>query len=319
MALDPDLEKFLTKVSESDNEPFEIMSINDMREATRDILSFFDDCEDVAQVETRYVKNKTCDFLVRIYHPSLHRNLPVILYFHAGGYIRGDVQLSDGICRRLANRSSCIVISVNYRLAPEEVFPAALEDAYTALCWAYFYAHEYGGNKDCIAVAGDSSGANLAAVLTLVTRNRKGPKIGFQALCNPILDYTYSFPSHKEFEKGYFITEEALKFYESQYFPKDVDRKDSYVSPLFTKNFKDLPPACIITAEYDPVRDEGEAYAQKLKEHGVEVDFERFKGMTHGFIYLAGQVDAAKRATDKMADGIKATFKKAIDEATHGK
>ncbi|PCI92450.1 lipase [Candidatus Aerophobetes bacterium] len=318
MLLDPELAEFLKNVSESGNKAFEIMSIDDMRQATKRLSVFYGDVEPVHKVETRAIKADDHDFLVRIYHPSPAKKLPMLLYFHAGGYVRGDVELCDPICRKIANRSSCIVISVNYRLAPEDKFPAALEDAYTTLCFAHRYAHEIGGSKDHIAVAGDSTGGNLATVLTLLTRERKGPKISFQILMYPVVDYTYSFPSHEKFAKGYFMTEEALKFYESQYFPPDADRKDPYISPYFIKHFDNLPPAYIITAECDPVRDEGEAYAEKLKKSGIKVVHYRFKGTMHAFIYFSPISKKADEAIFSVAEALHGFFRETIEKALHG-
>ncbi|MCH9631673.1 MAG: Carboxylesterase NlhH [Chlamydiia bacterium] len=318
MLLDPELAEFLKSVSESGNKAFEIMSIDEMRQATKRLCVYYGDVEPVHKVETRAVKDEKHDFLVRIYHPSPAKDLPILIYFHAGGYVRGDIELCDPICRKIANRSSCIVISVNYRLAPEEQYPAALEDAYTALCWAHYYAHEIGGSKDHIAVAGDSTGANLATALTLLTKDRNGPKISFQILMYPVLDYTYSFPSHEKFATGYFMTEEALKFYESQYFPEEADRKNPYISPYFIKNFEGIPPAYIITAECDPVRDEGEAYAEKLKNAGVKVVHYRFKGTMHGFIYFSPITKKADEAVFSVAKALHEFFRETIDKAKNG-
>lgn len=318
MSLDPEFTKFLKELEASDNFPFEIMSIEDMRDATKKMCSLFGEKESVFQTETRTIKGHDSDFLIRIYKSNPKNNLPIVIYFHAGGYVRGDLELCDSICRKIANRSCCIVLSVNYRLAPEEVFPAALEDAYTALCWSYYYADEFGGSKDHIAVAGDSTGGNLALVLSLYTRTRKGPKISFQVLINPVLDYTFSFPSHKEFGSGFFITEEALKFYESQYFPKDIDRKNPFVSPFFIEDFKDIPTTYMITSECDPVRDEDEAFIEKLKKGNVKVKHQRFDGTFHGFIYFSTISKKAIEAIDSISVALSVFFKEAIEKAKNG-
>lgn len=309
MPLHPKLQEFLKKLQQMDYKPFEIMAIEDMRFISKNMVMFFGKKEDVFKVETEYVKAENHDFLINIYHPSSRKDLPVLLYFHPGGYIRWDINVADPICRRLANASNCTVISVNYRLAPEETFPAALEDGYTALCFAKEYLKSHGGKEANIAVMGDSSGGNLAAALTLLTRKRKGPVISYQVLVNPFLDYTYSYPSHKLYGQNYYLTSEALKFYEEQYFPKEEDRKSCFVSPIFAKSFESLPEALIITAEFDPVRDEGQAYAEKLRQTGIAVKEVCYKGMIHGFIHLASVLDESKQVVDFIGKELQNHFK----------
>jgi acetyl esterase len=199
---------------------------------------------------------------------------------------------------------------VNYRLAPEHPFPAAVEDAYHALCWVHQNIKDYGGDPEKIAVVGESSGGNLAAAMTIMSHCRQGPPLCFQVLIYPQLDYTNSFPSHKLFADGYFLTEQALNFYAQKYLPEQVDRKDPYVSPYFTHHFQYLPPAYIITAEYDPLRDEAESYAHQLKKAGVSVIHHRFPGMIHGFVSMVTFIEEAREALQMICDTLQAIFRK---------
>ena len=310
MPLHPKLEEFLRDVKRSNNKPFEQMSLEEMRQATKNFKVFQGESEEIYKTFKRNVKNEDHEYTIKIYQPSKETSLPVVLFFHSGGFVKGDVEYSEAFCRKLSNGSNCIVVSVNYRLAPEHPFPASIEDSYHALQWIHQHAGEFGGDPNKIVVAGESSGGNLAAALAIMSHSKKGPPICFQVLIYPQLDYTFSFPSHKLFGKEYFLTEEALLFYAKQYLPENVDRKDQYVSPYFTKHYKHLPSAYIITAEYDPLRDEGEAFAQNLKKAGVDVIHHRFPGMIHGFVSMVTIVEEARQAIQMVCDTLHSVFKK---------
>lgn len=310
MPLHPKLEEFLREVKRSNNKPFEEMSIEEMRQATKNFKVFQGECEEIHKVLKRTIKNENHEYNLKIYQPLKENSLPVVLFFHSGGFVKGDVEFSEAFCRKLANGSNCIVVSVNYSLAPEYPYPTALEDSYHALCWVHQHAEEFGGDPSKIVVAGESSGGNLAAAISIMSHCKKGPSISFQVLIYPQLDYTFSFPSHKLFEKGYFLTEEALAFYAKQYLPENIDKKEQYVSPYFTKHYKQLPPAYLITAEYDPLRDEGEAFAKNLKKAGVSVTHHRFPGMVHGFVSMVTLVEEARQAIQMICDTLQSIFRK---------
>ncbi len=242
---------------------------------------------------------------IRLYRPSEKINLPIILFYHGGGWVVGSINSHDNICRKLANRASAIVISVDYRLAPENKFPAAVEDAFTALKWAHAGARSFGGDPGRIAVCGDSAGGNLATVTCLVSRDRGGPKIVFQALAYPATDAAnLDTESYRLNGEGYYLTKPVI----AQVIPLYINNNDEvlnpYVSPLLASDFSGLPPALVITAEFDPLRSEGEAYAGKLNESGIPCKLHRYTGMIHGFLSFGGFVPQADQAIGEIAAGI---------------
>ncbi|MEV0323786.1 alpha/beta hydrolase [Streptomyces sp. NPDC050658] len=230
---------------------------------------------------------------VRVYDPRAVENSPVVVFLHGGGFTLCDLDSHDAFCRAMADATGAVVVSVDYRRAPEHPFPAGPEDAYTALLWA---AKTYTGRR--IAVAGDSSGATLATVLTLLSRDRGGPPIAFQALYYPMLDPSRSGASHKENAQGYFLTADHVRWYWEQYLSSDQDAADPYATPLHRAELAGLPPAHVVTAGLDPLRDEGEAYAAALAAAGVPVEQRRYDGMFHGFLTMAAALPAAADACE---------------------
>ncbi|MFF2307891.1 alpha/beta hydrolase [Streptomyces sp. NPDC058128] len=228
---------------------------------------------------------------VRVYDPAVHETAPVIVFCHGGGFVLCDLDSHDGFCRSLALATEAVVVSVDYRRAPEHPFPAAPEDAYTALLWT---ATRFPGRR--IAVAGDSAGANLATVLTLLSRDRGGPEIACQALYYPMLDPTRSRASHRENARGYFLTADHLRWYWDGYLPRPADRSSPYAAPLAGVDLSGLPPAQVVTAGFDPLRDDGLAYADALASAGVPVEARHHAGMFHGFLSMAGALPAAAEA-----------------------
>jgi acetyl esterase len=230
----------------------------------------------------------------RLYRPSADTNIGLLVYYHGGGWVIGNLDSHDAICRSLANRMGHAVLSVDYRLAPEHVWPAAAEDALCSLRWAYDNAAELGINPDRIAVGGDSAGGNLAAI---VAQQRPVPLV-YQMLIYPATDMTASFPSHTENEAGPVLTKQAMEWFIGHYMPADADKRDPLASPLFSDDslVKGAPPALIITAQYDPLRDEGEAYGRKLIENGVTASVVRFNGQFHSFFGMHQLMDDANNA-----------------------
>ncbi|ALO13273.1 alpha/beta hydrolase domain-containing protein [Streptomyces venezuelae] len=242
-----------------------------------------------------YVQDEDADGVpVRVYDPGVHENAPVILYCHGGGFVLCDLETHDGFCRALARGTGATVVAVDYRRAPEHPFPAAPEDAYTALLWA---ARTFPGSR--VAVAGDSAGGNLATVLTLLARDRGGPRIACQALYYPMLDPTRSRPSHREHGRGRFLTSDHLRWYWDAYLREPVDRTDRRAAPLAGADLSGLPPAHIVTAGFDPLRDDGLAYAEALTAAGVPVAAHHYAGMFHGFLTMA--VDGLPEAAEARA------------------
>ncbi|CAB4589450.1 unannotated protein [freshwater metagenome] len=230
----------------------------------------------------------------RLYRPNDNKDLGLLVYYHGGGWVIGNVDSHDSICRSLANKMGHAVLSVDYRLAPEHPWPAAAEDALCSLRWAYDNATELGINPDRIAVGGDSAGGNLAAI---VSQQRPVPLV-FQMLIYPATDMSQSFPSHTENAAGPVLTKGAMSWFIGHYMPQGADMKDPLASPGFSPDnlLKGAPPALIITAEHDPLRDEGEAYGRRLIENGVTTSIIRYNGMFHSFFGMVGLLDDANTA-----------------------
>ncbi len=246
---------------------------------------------------------------VRIYRPRASDTaLPVLLWLHGGGFVIGGLESYDSICRALATRADCIVVSVDYRLAPEHPFPAAPEDCYAALQWTAARAHEFGGDPARIAVAGDSAGGNLSAVTAIAARDGDGPDLVFQLLVYPCTAPAPDTASHHDFAEGYLLTRRNIEWFYSLYTPNPADRRDPRYAPLLCPDLSGLPPALVIVAGHDPLRDEGIAYAERLQEAGVAVELTNYTGMIHGFYSMAGAVDAGRAAIDQSAKALRAAF-----------
>lgn len=252
--------------------------------------------EDVAQVEDRRIPGPGGDLPVRLYRPDGPEPLPVLVYFHGGGWVVCDLETHDPTCRALANGAGSLVVSVDYRLAPEQRYPAAAEDAHAATAWTAEHAHELGADPARLAVAGDSAGGNLAAVTCLMARDRGGPPVCFQLLVYPVTDCAFGTASYRDNATDYFLTRSEMEWYWRQYLGADGDAASPYASPLRAESLADLPPALVITAEHDPLRDEGEAYARRLEDAGVDAIATRYDGVFHGFFSLKGALPAADAA-----------------------
>ena len=247
---------------------------------------------------------------VRIYTPQASPvALPIIIYFHGGGWVLGNLHSHDNLCRTLAAKTSAIVVSVDYRLAPENPFPAALDDAVTALHWVVANAPTFNGDASRIALAGDSAGGNLAAALSLHAREQQGPAITAQALLYPAVDLSnLDRPSTLQFAQGLFLTRARMAWFIDQYVPDQAMRSNPLVSPLLAGNHQHLPPALIITAGLDPLRDEGEAYAAVLEQAGVATRLMRIEGVIHGFASMDRWFPESRQATDLVASFLREQF-----------
>lgn len=234
--------------------------------------------------------------------------LPGIVYFHGGGWTTGDLDTHDVICRTLANALRGVVVAVDYRLAPEHKFPAALEDAITATQWVADNALRLSVDARSLAVAGDSAGGNLAAALALHARDAGGPALRAQALIYPALDFRAKHASHREFASGYLLTAEAIRGAMQAYLTSDTQVMDWRASPLLAADVSGLPATYVITAGFDPLRDEGEAYAERLHAAGVPVTYECFEGMIHGFLQMGARVAAAGHAIHRLGQGLRVAF-----------
>jgi acetyl esterase len=244
----------------------------------------------------------------RIYTPYGTGPFPVLVYFHGGGWVIGNLEAYDATCRALTKAAGCIVIAMEYRLAPEHTFPAAPEDCYAATCWVAANAAAIGGDPRRIAIGGDSAGGNLTAVVAQMARDRGGPALVYQLLVYPVTNYDYDTASYRENADGYLLTRDAMVWFWNHYLRSAADGDHPLASPLRASDLRGLPPAMVLTAEFDPLRDEGEAYARRLQEAGVPVTLKRYTGMIHGFFSLGTVLDQGKQAMADAAAALRAIF-----------
>jgi acetyl esterase len=247
------------------------------------------------------------DLAARLYRPDGPGPFPVLLYFFGGGWTLGNLDTSDEVCRRLCAGAECLVTSVAYRLAPEHPFPAATHDCFAAVLWAAKHVNGHGGDSARLAVAGDSAGGNLAAAVTLQARTG-GPPLTCQVLVYPNTEYGADTESMRENADPSFFNSRSVAWYWANYLARPEDGRNPLASPLRARDLRGLPPALVITAEYDPLRDEGEAYAARLAEAGVPVTRTRYDGMPHGFFTMTGTLEPARRATDEVVAYLRAAF-----------
>jgi acetyl esterase len=302
MALDPQVKTFLDLAATLNVPGFHEMPVDLARRAFRRRIPLAGPPEPVARVEDRTPPGLA---RLRIYTPGSPDPLPALVYFHGGGWVLGDLDTVDAPCRRLANAVPCVVVSVAYPLAPEHTYPIAIEDAYFATRYVVEHAGELGIDPARIAVGGDSAGGNLAAVVALMARDRGGPPLAFQLLVYPIIDCDTETWSYRQFAEGFGLTRAAMRYYWSQYLSALEGRLDPLASPLRAPDLRGLPPAFVMTAEYDVLRDEGEAYADRLRAAGVRVEGRRYEGLIHGFFTMAGQLDRGRMALDDAAAALR--------------
>jgi len=255
---------------------------------------------DLARVEESTVLGPAGVIPVRLYAPEATGPHPVLVYFHGGGWVFGDLDTHDAMCRIVAAATPCLVVSVDYRLAPEHRFPAGLEDCVAVTSWLAEHAADIGGIATRLAVGGDSAGGNLAAAVAQRLKAESGPPLAFQWLIYPATDFTADNASLKDNGAGYLLTAEAIRWTMAQYLPDPSKASDPYASPGLAADLAGLPPALVQTAGFDPLRDEGKAYADRLAAAGVPTDYIQYDGMVHGFMRMGKLVD---RAHDGLKDG----------------
>jgi acetyl esterase len=252
------------------------------------------------------------ELALRLYRPAAGRPLPVLLYFFGGGWVLGTIDTADGVSRNLANASGALVAVVGYRLAPEHPFPAAVDDCYAAAGWLAEHAAEIGADPTRLAVGGDSAGGNLAAAVALRAR-ADGPVLAGQLLVYPNTDQLADDESMRAGDDPFLFNRHSVAWYRRHYLPDAADAANPLASPLRAEHLAGLPPALVITAEYDPLRDQGEAYARRLADEGVQVELSRYEGMAHGFFTMAGTVEASRAALAQAALRVRAWFGTAGD------
>jgi acetyl esterase len=256
--------------------------------------------EPVARVVDHWIPGPGGAISIRCYHPGGSDPGPVLVYFFGGGWTLGTIETSDGVCRALANASGCVTIAVGYRLAPEHKFPAAVEDCYAAIRWISGHGGELGADVTRLAVAGDSSGGNLAAVTSLLARDRGGPRLTCQVLIYPNTNHDPNPPTVPG-DIAVPFDERSVRWYWGHYLADPADGASPLASPLRAPDLGGLPSTLVITAEYDPLRAEGELYAHRLADAGVDVELTRYAGMIHGFFTMLGELDASRDAVAQAA------------------
>ncbi|WP_018681758.1 alpha/beta hydrolase [Actinokineospora enzanensis] len=308
MPLDPQFERYRERRAERRVTPLYEMTLQQARD--EDLRSIRDAAgvpEAVAAVEERVVPGPGGELALRVYRPGAAGPSPVLVYFFGGGWTLGTIDTADAICRRLTNAAGCATVAVGYRLAPEHKFPAAVDDCHATVRWVVAYAAELGIDPDRVAVGGDSAGGNLAAAVALAARE-SGPLLVHQLLVYPNTEYGSDTESMRDNTDRYLFNRESVAWYWNNYLADPADGADPLASPMRAADHSGLPPATIITAEYDPLRDEGERYAARLSDAGVPTHLTRFPGMAHGFFAMFGELPAAAEAVSLAATRLRAAF-----------
>lgn len=305
--LDRQVKDFLNLLAEMGVPPLESMTPSEAREsAVEGFKSMNFTREEVSCIENLRIPGPECEIELRTYSPFGNKPFPAVLYFHGGGWVCDNLDTHDHVCRSLCRGAGCVVVSVDYRLAPENKFPAAVVDCYGATRWVSENYEAINVDPSKIAVGGDSAGANLATAVSLTARDIGEPKISFQLLVCPVTDISsFDRDSCKRYADGYFLTLTQMKWFRDLYVEKQDDVYDPRVSPLLARDLSGLPASLIITAEFDVLRDEGEKYAQRLQSHGVPVQCSRYNGMIHDFFLLLGPVDRARDAMDEACSSLR--------------
>ena len=305
MSLHPQVAALLQRVARSPLPKYHTVSPFVARRIYRDTrAALAPKAPDVAEVRLLAFAN----YAVRAYRPVPEETLPALVYFHGGGWTIGDVDTHDALCRQLAVAARCAVFSVDYRLGPEHPFPAAVDDCIAATRFVAENAEHL--NVRGIAVGGDSAGGNLAAVVALHARDAGAPAIAFQLLVYPATDQRLASASHERNARGYLLERESIDFFRRCYLPNEKDYADWRASPLLASDHSRLPPALVITAGYDPLVDEGKAYAERLRAAGVEVAYREYPDMVHGFLLMGGVLDTANAAVAECCAALRGAFEK---------
>jgi acetyl esterase len=308
MPLDPKAREFIDQLDASGMFNIDAMPVGELRAMVDNMSAMQSEKETVAEVVDRHIQGPAGAIPVRIYTPEGKGPFPLVVFFHGGGWVFGSRDSHDGTCRALTNAIPAVVVSVDYRLAPEHPFPAAADDCYAATQWAADHAASINGEARRLAVAGDSAGGNLAAVVSLMARDRGGPKLAQQVLIYPVTNASFDTVSYLENGNGYFLTRDMMMWFWNHYAASPVARSHAYASPLRANDLSGVAPAFVLTAEYDPLRDEGEAYAARLRESGVAVQLRRYDAMFHGFFGMASLFPQAKEAMGEVAGILRAAF-----------
>jgi acetyl esterase len=304
MALHPQVATLLERVARSPVPPYHTVTPFVARRLYRDVRGALS--PKPAEIAEARLLVLPGPIAVRAYRPVKDEVLPALVFFHGGGWVIGDLDTHDALCRELALGARCAVFSVDYRLAPESPFPAAVDDCLSTVKYIHQNATTLKVDPARIAVGGDSAGGNLAAVVALY----RAVPLAFQLLIYPATDQRGKFPSHERNGEGYLLTKDSIRSFRGHYLPHEKDWSDWRASPLLAPDHRNLPPAFLLTAGYDPLVDEGKAYAEKLAAAGVEVEYRCYEDMIHGFIVMGGVLDTANQAVADCCAALRRAFNK---------
>jgi acetyl esterase len=309
MALDPDMKTLLDQMAAAKLQSFHQMTPTAAREQMKRRVSAGDPMP-ISRVEDRTIPGPNGEIPIRIYTPDGTGPFGALVYFHGGGWVVGNIEMTDQPCRMITKAAGCVTVSVDYRLAPEHKFPAGPEDCYAATKWVADNATALGCDPSRIAVGGTSAGANLAAAVALMARDRSAPNVAYQLLVYPATRRELDTPSHKQFATdGYYILSRAdMEWFWGHYLAGEADAANPYACPARAKSLAGLPPALVITAEFDPLRDEGESYAARLREEGVATVLKRYDGVTHGFFGMPSVVEKSRVAIAEASAALRAAI-----------
>ena len=310
--LDSQVSEFLKKLEQEEAEPLSNLTPREVREdSNQTIIEEWQtkSPDQVATIKNSSFPGPTGDVPIRIYTPEGSGPFPILLFIHGGGWVICNLDTHDPLCRAFSRRAGCVVVSVDYRLAPEHKYPAAVEDVYAAALWVAQNAESLHGDPARIAVAGDSAGGNLSAALTLMARDKGAPDLVCQLLIYPVTNaYALDTQSYHNYAEGYMLLRDDMIWYRDHYLQRLDDGKAPYASPLLCDDLSGLPPAHVMTAEFDVLRDEGEAYAQRLYQAGNEVTCVRYNGLIHGFMSMDGILSKADEAITDAANFLRSRY-----------
>jgi len=306
--LDPQVQIILQQETERGLPPYNELSPLEARQQMLSLSPPVDPELSVRKVDDLRISGPLNEIPIRLYYPEGTSPYPVIVYFHGGGWVIGNLETHNAICHALAKTSGCLVAAVDYRLAPEHRYPAAIEDAYAATSWICKNADRIQADPLRMAVMGESAGGALATVVSMMARDQDDRRIALQVLVYPVTDNNFNTSSYLNYGEGYSLTRDLMIWFWNHYLGNKENAGQPYASPLRAENLSNLPDALILTAEYDPLCDEGESYAKKLQESGVNVTLTRYDGMIHGFFRMTSKLDKAKGALTQVTDEIKRIF-----------
>ena len=316
MPLHPQAQQLLDRAKAAALQPLHALSVADARARMATAFITTGEREPIHRIEEHPIATPAGGINMRLFRPGPEMPLPVIVFFHGGGWTLNSVETHDALCRALANLTGAVVAAVEYRLAPEDKYPAAVDDAWAATRWVASHAGQLGIDANRIAVAGDSSGATLATVVALLAREGGAVRLAAQFLAYPVTDHwTAGTESYAKHAMGYSLGRDTMAWFWSHYLPEQADLNDPRVCPLRALSLAGLPPTLVMTAEFDPLHDEGEAYARRLKQAGVLVKYECLRGQMHGFLMQTRFLDDARAALGRAADFLRERFEIAKVEA----